>query len=195
MNFLERLKDYWVNDVGIKPVKSVVPPKSSEPSEDLIRRCYDHMLDHLHGLNSVAKDNGLWQNIPKVKCPIKFHGWGYVEGRTEGAVINKNLTFFECDDDMGFTEYCVIINNMPVMTIYTGVYGTFVNVIDRKDFYQSLLGAENLHFETWEQFKLLPAPIKSVITDIAVALFKKMPPKVSDDAASEAILDYHFTRR
>lgn len=179
MNLLERLKDYWINDAGMKPVKSTikkepVPVQLPPLDEATFRACYDLMIDHMHGLNLAAKTAGLWKKIPPVECPVAFGGWFYVKGRTEGAVINENITFFESDDCMSFTEYTVLFDNLPMMTIYNGMGRTTANIIDGKDYFmKAAFGLGDMHFEKWEQFCALPLPVKTVIAAIAIALFRK----------------------
>jgi hypothetical protein len=121
--------------------------------------------------------------IQAVKCPTKFGGWGYVEGRTSGVRVDPRITIVEADDDMEFTEVCVLIDNLPCLLIEEGYHanvaksGLSVTVIVERDYLESVLSPGHLWCSTLEDYEQLPMPVKSVMLTIISRMY-----------------DYHYNR-
>lgn len=107
-----------------------------------------------------------WINIPKVKCPVKFMGWGYVVGRTRALKVNSRVMITEADDDMDFTEYCVLLDGVPTLLIMfrQNMYVTVVT--EEEDFMAVVLNTNAMKLNNLDDFKALPVPVRKVMHDV-----------------------------
>lgn len=125
---------------------------------------------------------GDWRNLPKqkiqaVKCDVKFPGYGFVEGRTSGWVVNDQLTIVEGDFDYDSSEVCVIVNNQATMLLecrYEGSRSAFVTrltiISPEMDRAHGIRGQELRTIDDW---RALPVPVKKVLIDLLAALLTR----------------------
>lgn len=106
-----------------------------------------------------------------VKCVEKFSGWGYVEGRTTEYRMGKRVSFVLADDDMEFSEYCVLIDGVPSLLISRGSErfapsGMAVTIISERAFIDSIFNKGWMPMSTVEHFNRLPLPVQTALMPI-----------------------------
>jgi hypothetical protein len=176
--FLSQFKfnpESWPVIRDVAGVLTPVVPQPKEPITDSeLSTLLYFMYEQAHYF-SYTTNVYKWTTIPKVKVSTTFNGWGYVEGRTKGIVINKNLVMTKADDDMDFTEYCILVFDVPSMLLYSGRRGRLmVNLIneDKQDTMGSLLGMDFIPIDTATDFRKLAEPVQKVLIDLFRALYK-----------------------
>lgn len=131
--------------------------------------------------------------ISPVKCPSPFGGWGFVEGRTKGWRINKRLVVVEADDDMQFTEVCLLLDGVPclLMENYAG-RGVSVRTIAGQDYISEIFNSSDMPLNTVEDLARLPEPVKVLVMDVITANYKLHAEKPD---VIEKMLDYSLGDR
>lgn len=144
----------------------------------------------IHDLKRMAGSS--WGRISKVHCPVPFGGWGYVEGRTEGFKVNRRLVVTEADDDMDFTETCVIVDGMPCLLLEERYNRLTVTMIAGQDYFHELFNSSGLPCCTVEQFERLAPPVQKILRDIFAKVIEeqKKRPGGLDPSAIETMLRY-----
>lgn len=125
------------------------------------------VLQYIHGLEHLCRDHKV--KIKPVRVDAKFSGWGFVDGRTEAIKVNRKLHFFESDDDMDFTKYCVLVEGTPTLNLYTGPRGDLmVQYIshEEQDPIVTLLGGSWIDIHTASAFMVLADPVKRILIDL-----------------------------
>lgn len=142
---------------------------------------------------SFSRDRYSMSRISPVKCPTPFGGWGYVEGRTKGWRINKHLVVVEADDDMQFSEVCLLLDGVPclLMENYAG-RGVSVQTIAGRDYSSELFNSSAMPLDTVEDLARLPAPVHKLVMDVITANYKLHAEKPD---AIEKMLDYSLGDR
>lgn len=144
----------------------------------------------IHDLKRMAGSS--WGSIPRVHCPVPFGGWGFVEGRTEGFKVNRRLWLTEADDDMDFTEACVIVEKIPCLILEERWGQLTVTMIAGQDYLQEVFNPSGLPCCNVEDFKKLAPPVQKILHDVFVKVLeeqKKRPGGLSPDAI-ETMLRY-----
>lgn len=111
-------------------------------------------------VSDVAAELGLRTIIPPVKCPVKFAGCGYVEGRTRAMKLGRHTHLVEGDDDMGFTEFVLLVDHLPSLSLT--FYGSSfrVVVLDGGRTIYRVLYADPV---AWDD---IPEPIKVLLSPV-----------------------------
>lgn len=132
-----------------------------------------------HDIYKASNSIGIWKLFWfKVTCPEEFPGCGFVEGRDQGAVISSRLRIVEADDDMGFTELCVLLDKIPTAIIRVSGSGASIGII----------GGDRYRFLTCQDRDKLPDPIRRMVEDILKAFSPDKFPKPG--AAAKRISSY-----
>lgn len=154
---------------GLALLRPFMPAIRSEPEEppamtkQQVNAALYHMKDNFHCMSRLAELLDAWREIPTVRCPVPFLGWGYVDGRTHGFIIHrsKGITLVEADSDMGFTDVCVLINGMPCLMLEVRHGHLTVEHInqDVEDLRMSF-GHGYMQVDNAEQLSDLPMPLQ-----------------------------------
>lgn len=145
-------------------------PKPELPLSDLeLVKGLAFLMKHGYYLQQAFKQY-LHECAP-VKCPETFYGWGYVEGRSEEYRMNKRVSFVLADDDLGFSEYCVLIDGVPSLLIVCGTEkyapsGLAVQIVSTRDLFDSVFNPGWMPMSTAESFSNLPLPVKTALAPI-----------------------------
>lgn len=59
-----------------------------------------------------------WKTIPKVVVERYFYGCGFVEGRTTALLVNEHLQLVEADEDLTYSEYCILRDGTPYLMMH-----------------------------------------------------------------------------
>lgn len=59
-----------------------------------------------------------WKTIPKVVVDRPFYGHGFVEGVTKALIVSKHLQLIEADEDMTYSEYCILRDGTPYLMMH-----------------------------------------------------------------------------
>lgn len=152
-------------------VQKIVPPR--EPMNDeTLAKVLDVVNNKLYWSLDWKLDKP-WSVIPPVSCPIKFGGWGYVAGRTKAFIVNARVAVCEADDDMDFTECCVLLDGVPTLLILRRGYSTTVTIIAERDFTSEVFKTAAMKMNAVEDFRRLPAPVQKVMDDVLYAIYQR----------------------
>lgn len=146
-----------------------------------------HSLRCMHDLQHFAKRNGAWKTIPRVKCPTPFGGYGYVEGRTEGMIINDRLTLVQGDDDMDLSVLVLLIDDLPCLLIRSKRGHLTVTVITDRDYFEEVLSHTGQPCNDMNEYLSLPPSMQNVMYPV---FMKCLSFKPDDNAAIEKIITY-----
>lgn len=125
--------------------------------------------------------------IPPVKCPVPFGGWGFVEGRTQGIKVNKSLTLTEADDDMDFSEACVLLDGVPSLLLSERRGSLTVTLIAGQDYFVELFNPSGNRVNTVAELNALPAQLQKIMKDIFAYAYERHVPS---DIGVEKVLRY-----
>ncbi len=189
-------------------IKRKVPaqwvPKPSKPplTEDQIAEALSLFRRHVPAFwREFSQMMGGLKVIPPVKCPTKFGGWGYVEGRTYGVIVDSRITIVEADEDMGFTEVCVLIDDLPCLLVQEGYHsfqgksGLSITVISGRGYLDEMLNPSSQWSSTLKGFNRLQPPVRAIMLKILEVIYdanykrETSQPRREVDAI-EKILDY-----
>lgn len=134
------------------------------------------------------RDYGM-KSIPAVECPVKFGGYGFVEGRTKGVIINKSLVLTEADSDMDLVEACVLVDRVPCLILEERYCRLTVTTIAGQDYIHEIIAPSGQICSTVADLEKLPGPIQKVLRDIFTFAYLKRV-QVKDDIAIEKMLEY-----
>ena len=162
--------------------KLVAPTLSPVPMTDLeLRIALQATIAYGYELRRKASP---WVGVPKIKCPVTFPGWGYVEGRKEALKINDRLHLSEADDDYGFTEYCVLVDQVPALLLC--FQGTRLSVSYLQE--GLLLSPRGFSLCTVEDYHALPEPVQRIMHDVLSHLRTVLETRPTDSVAN--VLSY-----
>ena len=170
-------------------VLGIVPPPEPEPqltNGELIRA-----IEKLHACTWVLKDKTPkhWVKIPPVVVTETFGGWGFVSGRTEALKINDRIHITEADDDMDFSEYCVLVDNMPCLLLIRKGGNLLVAIIATRDFIDEVFNTHAMRLNSFEDFAKLPAPVQKIMHDVLQKVLE-IRDEIEQDSAVEKMLTY-----
>lgn len=134
-----------------------------------------------------------WSLIPPVKVRTKFMGYGYVEGRTRALIVNARVAVCEADDDMDFTEHCVLIDGVPTLLILARGRHVSVTVIAERDFLADVFRTAALPMNNVAEFRKMPDPVQRVMNDVLAkihALYMKLQQEKAAHEPIEKLLNY-----
>lgn len=111
--------------------------------------------------------SNLWSTRQPVKVTTKFGGWGFVEGRTREIRINTRVSLVEADEDMGFTDVCVLIDGSPCLILTaTGNSLSGMIITEDRSYLQEVVGVGVFPCTTLGEFNTLPDGVKRVLRDV-----------------------------
>lgn len=169
-------------------------PKAPAPPVDdaLLSNALKCFITAAWNLKSNTSEH--WGLILPVRIGgIKFPGWGYVEGRTSALKVNSSISIVEADDDMDFTDHCVLINGTPCLILHRAAQFS-VTIIAKTSLLDQVMHTHAMPMNSLEQFKALPAPVQLVMRDIMLRVLQIHEKKVATTPEPiERILEY-FSR-
>lgn len=132
-----------------------------------------------------------------VQCRVMFSGCGYVEGRTEHFVLSRRVSLTEADDDMEFTDYCILIDMVPVLILSCDVrdkHGISVKFIspDKTDL-DLMLRDPWFPIRTFEQYEKLPSPVRTTLEPLLRTLLELHAIDMANHPV-EKMLDLEFNK-
>jgi hypothetical protein len=72
----------------------------------------------------------------------------------------------EADDDMDFTEYCVLMDGAPTLLIMRRGHGVTVTIIAERDFLADVFNTAAMRMNSVEDFRHMPEPVQRVMNDV-----------------------------
>lgn len=189
MNWMSRLLSRFRDERAPLVKLDVAKPYEYLSDKDYLVAVSFFMGTVVHQLKRVSKDLGLWGHCLPVKCPEKFAGYGYVEGRTECAKINRKIRITEADDDMDFSECCVLLENQPTLIIYSGRRGDHLFLVNQEvdPLMQMVFDTGAMRITTLADRDRLADPVRRVLEDILRVYMKHPTCQIKMGQAKSAI--------
>lgn len=162
-----------------KPQAPLESTKASAP-----QRSTDALNDDLETLISIGFDlkhhtKKAWVNIPPVKVSTRFMGWGFVSGRKEALKINSRLHLVEADDDMDFTEYCILVDKVPcLLLLFRGNRLGVTMIHESVPFEQAVFKTNMIPCSNAKEFQSMPKPVQDIMLDTLDCILSIAKPKL-----------------
>lgn len=162
-----------------------------ETTPEEIQKAIDFFWSKIHEFKNHCKKSGVWSRyLSGVECHTSFGGCGYVQGRQEGFSPNRRIKVVEADDDMDFSEVCVVFDNIPCLLLYSGRKSKGqVTIVAERDFLLEVFGSNGSECLTVDQLNQMAAPVRAVLLDVFLGFHKTAKEKDSDPAI-EALINY-----
>lgn len=150
----------------LKRVKAAVSKKPSRPpmTTHELELAIKHFIDVGYGLRDRYQQ--AWRSIKPVNVTTQFCGWGYVRGRDKGVIVNSHLTLVEADDDMEFTEYCVLIDGVPAILVMRRHPGVKISIVAERSLFDQVMGSHWLPLNDVKDYERLLGPVQRVMHDV-----------------------------
>lgn len=168
--------------------EAIQPPKPPEPVTDKeLAALLEFVIWNFHGFTNKSTYN--WSKISPVKVSTTFSGWGYVDGRTSALKINKRISICEADEDMDFSEFCVLVDNVASMILYSGRRGPLMLSIvgESTTDPEALANWGRYDIATVERFRRMAMPYQAILVDVFRELYLQSGNKPDP---IEKVLDY-----
>jgi hypothetical protein len=178
-NFLALFRRHEATPATPKP-----PPPKATMSDGELTAAITLLKAHAYSLRSLVP----WQRIPKVETPVKFMGWGYVSGRTEGIKVNSKITITEADDCMDFVEYCVLVNREPTLLMLFKQGQLRITAVAEREFVAAVFNVDAMPLNNLEQYKSLPPAVQKVMHDVLRFFFLQFKDRKTD--AYDQLISY-----
>lgn len=176
---------YWApRRLVSKVVKKAQAPRPMMDDETLgtvltaLHDCWWSLSNSLGDVTSV---------IPPVKVTTKFSGYGYVKGRISAIKVNARVAVCSADDDMDYTEYCVLMDGAPILLVLRRGSSVLVTIIAERSFLADVFNTAAMSMNTVEEFRKMPEPVQRVMNDVLKRFYELRLKRLEEKAANNPI--------
>jgi hypothetical protein len=175
-----------------RPLKQVVAAVTPKPKEPMSDERLALAISTFHKVSCNLKDatRDAWGTIMPVKVTEKFMGWGYVEGRTSALKVNGRIRVTEADDDMDFTEYCVLVDGTPCLLLLRKGGSLGVTIIAERDFLADVFHTAMMRCNNLEDFRRMPAPVQKIMHDVLEKVLILQEQRAEKPTAIDKMVEY-----
>jgi len=172
-----------------RAVTKAITPAPKEPMSDE-RLAQALTTFHKVSWNLKNATREAWGSIPKVKVTEKFGGWGYVDGRSEALKVNNRIRVTEADDDMDYSEYCVLVDGTPCLLILRKGGSVGVTIIAERDFLADVFHTAVMRCNDLADFRRMPAAVQKIMHDILEKVLIVQEKRAEKPTAIDKMLEY-----